>query len=108
MKTLYPVLFWPLITAIINRLFGARFGKKLSAGLACASVLTAFGFANRFKLAEALAPAAKADAAPLAVGNIEALARLLYRGYLPAFELTGILLLVAVVGIMVMAKRKLD
>jgi NADH-quinone oxidoreductase subunit L len=45
LKTLYPVLFLPLITAIINRLFGARLGKKLSAGLACVSVVTAFGFA---------------------------------------------------------------
>jgi NADH-quinone oxidoreductase subunit J len=80
----------------------------VSGGLGLLLISAFFGFANRFKLAEALAPAAKAGSAGLAEGNIEALARLLYRGYLPAFELTGILLLVAVVGIMVMAKRKLD
>ena len=45
MISLYPVLFLPLLTAVINRLVGARLGKKGSAGLAIASVLTAFGFA---------------------------------------------------------------
>ena len=45
MNTLYPVLFLPLITAVINRLFGAGMGKKASAALAIASVATAFGFA---------------------------------------------------------------
>ncbi len=46
MNTLIPVLFLPLLGAIVNRLFGARMGKKASAGLACiASVLLAFGFA---------------------------------------------------------------
>ena len=45
MRTLYPVIFLPLITAILNRLFGPRLGKHASAGLACASVLIAFAFA---------------------------------------------------------------
>ncbi|HXC63842.1 MAG TPA: NADH-quinone oxidoreductase subunit L, partial [bacterium] len=45
MNTLYPVLFLPLVTAVINRLFGAGMGKKASAALAIASVATAFGFA---------------------------------------------------------------
>jgi NADH-quinone oxidoreductase subunit L len=45
MNSLLVVLFLPLATAILNRLLGARLGKRLSAGLAIASVLTAFGFA---------------------------------------------------------------
>jgi NADH-quinone oxidoreductase subunit L len=44
-NTLYPVIFLPLLTAIVNRLFGSRMGKKASAGLACVSVLAAFCFA---------------------------------------------------------------
>lgn len=67
-----------------------------------------FGFSNRFNLSGALAPAAAKDAVSLSVDNVAVLARMLYRDYLVAFELTGVLLLVAVVGIMVMAKRKLD
>jgi NADH-quinone oxidoreductase subunit L len=45
MKTLIPVLFLPLISAIIIRLNAGRLKKGLSAGLACASVLSAFIFA---------------------------------------------------------------
>jgi NADH-quinone oxidoreductase subunit L len=54
LNTLYPVIFLPLITAVINRLAGSRLGKKGSAGLACASVFTAFVFAalSFFKLSQ--------------------------------------------------------
>jgi NADH-quinone oxidoreductase subunit L len=45
MKSLLAVLFLPLAGAILNRLFGARLGKRASAALACASVGTAFAFA---------------------------------------------------------------
>jgi NADH-quinone oxidoreductase subunit L len=45
MSSLYVVLFLPLLTAAVNRLFGARLGKRAAASLACVSVLTAFGFA---------------------------------------------------------------
>ena len=85
-------------------------GKTLAAAGALGILLIAafFGFANRFNLAAALAPAAKEDAALLNADNVASLARSLYRGYLFPFEMTGILLLVAVVGIMIMAKRKLD
>ena len=40
--------------------------------------------------------------------NIRQIARVLFRDYVLAFEATGILLLVAVVAVMVMAKRKLE
>jgi NADH-quinone oxidoreductase subunit J len=67
-----------------------------------------FGFANRFNFHEALAPTTASAGSVLFEDNVRQLARLLYKDYLFAFELTGVLLLVAVVGIMVMAKRKLD
>jgi NADH-quinone oxidoreductase subunit J len=67
-----------------------------------------FGFSNRFDIASALAPPAAPGSPLLSVDNVAALARVLYRDYMVAFQLTGILLLVAVVGIMVLAKRKLD
>jgi NADH-quinone oxidoreductase subunit L len=44
MKSLLAVLFLPLAGAVLNRLFGARLGKRASAALACASVGTAFAF----------------------------------------------------------------
>jgi NADH-quinone oxidoreductase subunit L len=45
MKTLLPVLFLPLVTAVIIRLNAGRLKKGLAAGIACASLLTAFVFA---------------------------------------------------------------
>jgi NADH-quinone oxidoreductase subunit J len=41
-------------------------------------------------------------------GNVPAIARLIYQYYLYPFELLSIMLLVALVGIMVLATRKLD
>jgi NADH-quinone oxidoreductase subunit J len=67
-----------------------------------------FGFANRFDLTHSLKAFPEKNGAVLGTDNMVQLARVLYRDYLFAFELTGILLLVAVVGIMVMAKRNLD
>ncbi|HTB22079.1 MAG TPA: NADH-quinone oxidoreductase subunit L [bacterium] len=66
MSPLYVVLFLPLIGAVINRLFGARLGKRASAGLACAAVLTAFAFAvSAFLGLSALAPAARSVVTPV-------------------------------------------
>ena len=74
--------------------------------LALALLLAFMALTGRFHLDSLLAPAA----GTLADGNesIAAIARLLYGKYLAAFELVGVLLFVAVVGIMVMAKRRLD
>lgn len=66
-----------------------------------------FGFSNHFDVASTLAPAPSA-ANNLSVDNLASIGRVLYGQNLPIFEMTGVLLLVAVVGIMVMAKRKLD
>jgi NADH-quinone oxidoreductase subunit J len=46
-------------------------------------------------------------AAPAAVGNTEMLADVLFRDYLLPFEIASILLLVAVVGAVVMAKKRI-
>ncbi len=74
--------------------------------LALALLLGFMSLTGRFHLESLLAPVS----GTLAEGNesIAAIARLLYGKYLAAFELVGILLFVAVVGIMVMAKRRLD
>jgi NADH-quinone oxidoreductase subunit L len=45
MKTLYPVLFLPLLGALLNRLSAGRLSKGMSASIACASVLIAFACA---------------------------------------------------------------
>src|SRR5690242_11169544 len=45
MKTLIPVLFLPLLTAVFNRLMAGRLNKNLSSGIAIASLLVAFAFA---------------------------------------------------------------
>lgn len=46
-------------------------------------------------------------AVPAATGNTEAVARLLFTDYLLPFEITSVLLLTAMIGAIVMAKREL-
>jgi NADH-quinone oxidoreductase subunit J len=84
----------------------AQPGWQGLAALGASGVLLAsfFGYSNKFEIAKALAPAGQ----PFTGDNTKALALVLFRDYLPAFELAGVLLLVAVVGILVMAKRKLE
>jgi len=55
---------------------------------------------DSFKLPEVAAP-------PAALGNTEALADVLFHQYLLPFEIASILLLVAVVGSVVMAKKRI-
>jgi len=94
----------------LEKLMPAQEGKTfIVAGVLGLALIGAFfGFSNHFDVTHALAPAAAANATLLSVDNMASLARVLYRDYLFPFEMTGVLLLVAVVGIMVMAKRKLD
>lgn len=88
---------------------GEKPGQLVAAGLAALGLLGAlFGFSNRFHIAQALAPAGAADAPSVGVDNIAGVARLLFRDNVLAFEAAGVLLLVAVVAVMVMAKRKLE
>jgi len=47
-----------------------------------------------------------APGAPPAAGNVETIARLLFTDYLFPFELTSVLLLAAMVGVLVLARRR--
>jgi NADH-quinone oxidoreductase subunit J len=76
--------------------------------LALGFVGVLFGYSNKFHIADALAPAGPATAPGFGADNITAIARILFRDYALAFECAGVLLLVAVVAVMVMAKRKLE
>jgi NADH-quinone oxidoreductase subunit J len=76
-------------------------GQKL-AGITLA-VLTALILAYGFSKAKV--PLAKA--AVTGLGNTESVARLLFTDYLLPFEVTSVLLLVAIVGAVVLAKSKL-
>jgi NADH-quinone oxidoreductase subunit J len=51
-------------------------------------------------------PAAPAQAAIAEGGNVETIAEVLFREYLVPFELASLLLLVAIVGSVIMAKKK--
>jgi NADH-quinone oxidoreductase subunit J len=55
---------------------------------------------DSFKLADV-------EAVPAAMGNTEVLADMLFQKYLLPFEIASILLLVAVVGSVVMAKKRI-
>ena len=58
--------------------------------------------AGRFKLAQA-----SAAVAPEGLGNTEQISRVLFTQYLLPFELASILLLVAIIGAVVMAKKRI-
>ena len=84
-------------------------GQLAAAGGAVLLLLALFfGFSAKFNIANALAPAGDAAKPALDVDNIYQIARLLFRDYVLAFETVGVLLLLAVVAVMVMAKRKLE
>lgn len=87
---------------------GGEAKSFLWGGAAFTLLLAAFfGMANRFNLSAVLAPGSDKGPA-LSLDNVKQVARSLYGEHLFAFELVGVLLLVAVVGILVMAKRRLD
>ena len=85
----------------------AQFSRQWLLGLATVVVLAAeliYGL-YRGRASFALAPTA---AAPVAGGNTEAVGLALYQNYMLPVEIASILLLVAMVGAVVMAKRKLE
>jgi NADH-quinone oxidoreductase subunit J len=53
------------------------------------------------------APAVQPAAPPMAMGNVQQLGMMLYTDYLVPFEIASMLLLVAMVGAIVLAKREL-
>ena len=58
------------------------------------------------QLAMILIPRGSAPTVPMPVGSAESLGRLLFTDYLFPFELTSVLLLAAMVGVLVLARRK--
>ena len=85
----------------------AQFSRQWLLGLATVVVLTAeliYGL-YRGRAAFALAPNV---AAPVTGGNTEAVGLALYQNYMLPVEIASILLLVAMVGAVVMAKKKLE
>jgi NADH-quinone oxidoreductase subunit J len=79
--------------------------SKLGFGLA-AAVLVEFGAIVAYGYARTPAPVAKAASLPV-TGNTEQVGWLLYTSYLIPFEIASMLLLVAMIGAIVLAKREL-
>ena len=79
-----------------QRFFAILFVFLLLIGIATIIEVGVFGFKSTEVVSEATAPA-----------GVEPLAQLLFTKYLLPFELASILLLVAIVGAIVMAKRRL-
>jgi NADH-quinone oxidoreductase subunit J len=83
-----------------------RLGMRLAAGLVGSLFLLAVG---RFLVARSVANAGTGmgAAVPAAFGSTELLAERLFTQHLLAFEVTSVLLLVAIVGAVVLAKKTL-
>jgi NADH-quinone oxidoreductase subunit J len=83
-----------------------KFMKVLGGALAFS---TTFGVVTRLRAPEALEPLnaqlVEVLSDPKTYGNIESVAKLLFNRYLLPFELTSILLLVAMIGAVIIAKR---
>jgi NADH-quinone oxidoreductase subunit J len=85
----------------------AQFRRKWQLALFTAVVLVGELIYGLVKGKEGLSLAA-APAAALSEGNTQAVGRALYRTYMLPVEIASILLLVAMVGAVIMAKRKLE
>jgi NADH-quinone oxidoreductase subunit J len=89
-----------------------QFSRQWTIALITAAILIgelAYGFyqgRDSLNLPAQVAPPAAAAAAGIAVGNSEKVGVTLYTTYLLPFEIASILLLVAVVGAVVLAKRR--
>ncbi|MBW1991735.1 MAG: NADH-quinone oxidoreductase subunit J [Deltaproteobacteria bacterium] len=77
------------------------FGQKLIGVM----LTTLAAFVLVYGFSQAKVPLAKA--APPGLGNTESIARLLFTDYLLPFEVTSVLLLVAIVGAVILAKARL-
>jgi len=83
-----------------------QFNKQWWLGLGCSAVVALEVFYFIRKGAASFRLAQPAPAAPAAEGNIQQLADVLFSQYLLPFEIASILLLVAVIGSVVMAKKR--
>jgi NADH-quinone oxidoreductase subunit J len=101
---LFVIMLVNLDRAAKERQFNRQWAVALAASLAAGTMLLWFiskGAAS-FHIAEAVATPVTG-----ATGNVEAIADSLFREYLLPFELASVLLLVAVVGSVVMAKKRI-
>jgi NADH-quinone oxidoreductase subunit J len=101
---LFVIMLVNLDQAARERQFHRHWWVALVSVLGTGSLLTVFLFkgAAMFKLDRPAAPAAAGE------GNVQALADTLFREYLVPFELASILLLVAIVGSVIMAKKRVN
>jgi len=83
-----------------------QFNKQWWLGLGCAAVVALEVFYFIHKGAASFQLAQPVPAAPAVEGNIQQLADVLFSQYLLPFEIASILLLVAVIGSVVMAKKR--
>jgi NADH-quinone oxidoreductase subunit J len=102
---LFVIMLVNLDQAARERQFHRHWWVALVCALGTGGLLTVFLFkgAGMFKLDRPAAPAAAAGE-----GNVQALADTLFREYLVPFELASILLLVAIVGSVIMAKKRVS
>jgi NADH-quinone oxidoreductase subunit J len=100
---LFVIMLVNLDEAAKERQFNGQWAIAIAATLAVAAELGYFLYRGKdaFRIADA-APAAAA-----AIGNVEQVADSLFSEYLLPFELASVLLLVAVVGSVVMAKKRI-
>lgn len=103
---LFVIMLVNLDEAAKEKQFNGQWIVGLAAVAAVAAELAYFfykGGPNAFHIASAAAAAA----APDALGNTEVIAQSLFSDYLLPFEIASLLLLVAVVGSVVMAKKRI-
>ena len=100
---LFVIMLVNLDDAAKERQFNGQWPVAIAATLAVAAELAYFIYKGKdsFRLGEA--PAATAGA----LGNVEMVADSLFSEYLLPFEIASVLLLVAVVGSVVMAKKRI-
>jgi NADH-quinone oxidoreductase subunit J len=102
---LFVIMLVNLDAAAKERRFSGQ--KWIAAACVAAVVVQALWFvaegAGRFKLAQGSAP----SPAAAGLGNSEQVSRVLFSQYLLPFELASILLLVAIIGAVVMAKKRI-
>ncbi len=99
---LFVIMLVNLDTAARER----QFNRQWIAALACIAVIGAEAVYFVRSGAGAWTFATGPERAPLSAGNTEDIARMLFSEYLVPFEIVSVLLLVAVVGSVLMARRE--
>ena len=101
------ILYVVMLVNLDETAKGKQFNKQWLVALVCVVVVGAeLAFVLKRGLASLELPAAASNAAA-GVGNTERVADLMFRDYLLPFEVASLLLLVAVVGAVVMAKKRI-